>query len=80
VVDVLRCAFLGYAIWLTYVMITKVGHQQMTMVDWPIGIVYSFVLGGFALMFLRAAKVALDNWQQGYSVLERPEAYEQEVL
>jgi TRAP-type C4-dicarboxylate transport system permease small subunit len=80
VVDLLRCAFLAYATWLTYMMITKVGRQQMTMVDWPIGIVYSFVLAGFALMFLRAAKVALDNWRHGYSVLERPEAFEQEVL
>jgi TRAP-type C4-dicarboxylate transport system permease small subunit len=80
VVDVLRCAFLGYATWLTYVMMTKVGHQQMTMIDLPLGIVYGFVLAGFALMFLRAAKVALDNWRQGYSILERPEAYEQEVL
>jgi len=79
-VDLLRCVFLAYATWLTYVMITKVGRQQMTMIDWPIGIVYSFVLVGFALMFVRAVMIARDNWQRGYSLLERPEAFEHETM
>jgi TRAP-type C4-dicarboxylate transport system permease small subunit len=79
-VDVLRCGFLGYAAWLTYVLMSKVGHQRMTMVDWPLGLVYGFVLGGFSLMFLRALVVFRDNLRRGYSILERPEAFEQETL
>ena len=31
---------------------------------------------GFVLMFLRAVQVALANWRRGYSILERPEAFD----
>ncbi len=72
-VDLIRIAFLGYAAWLTYVLITKIGHQPMAIIDWPIGLVYAFVLLGFVMMCFRAAQVALQNWRRGYSVLERPE-------
>ena len=80
IVDLLRCAFLAYAAWLTYTLMSKVGHQRMTMIDWPLGSVYSFVLAGFALMFVRAVIVARDNFRRGYSILEKPEAFEVEVL
>ena len=72
-VDLIRIAFLGYAAWLTYVLITKIGHQPMAIIDWPIGLVYAFVLLGFVMMCFRAAQVALQSWRRGYSVLERPE-------
>src|SRR5687767_2746352 len=72
-VDVARTLFLGYCIWLTYLLITKIGSSQMSVVDLPMGIVYGVVMFGFALMTLRAAQVAWGNWQRGYSVLERPE-------
>jgi TRAP-type C4-dicarboxylate transport system permease small subunit len=48
----------------------------MSVIDWPIGIVYSVVLFGFALMTFRAVQVAIANWRRGASVLEQPELAE----
>jgi TRAP-type transport system small permease protein len=72
-VDAVRIAFFGYAAWLTWVLIAKIGEQRMAIIDWPIGIVYSVVLFGFVVMCLRAVQVARGNWRRGCSVLERPE-------
>ena len=72
-VDLARVAFLAYCIWLTYVLMTKIGSQRMAIIDWPIGIMYAFVLAGFALMTWRAVGVAVQNWKRGESVLEKPE-------
>jgi len=72
-VDVLRIAFLGYCVWLTYLVIDKIGRLRMAIIDWPMGIVYGFVMAGFALMTWRAIGVAVQNWNRGASVLERPE-------
>ena len=73
VVDVLRIAFLGYCVWLTYLLIGKIGSSRMSVVDLPMGIVYSVVMFGFALMTVRAVQVAIGNLRRGYSLLERPE-------
>ena len=75
-VDLARVAFLGYASWLTWLLIGRIGGQRMSIVDWPIGIVYSVVLFGFVLMTWRAVQVAIANWKRGASVLERPELAE----
>jgi TRAP-type transport system small permease protein len=72
-VDIIRIAFFGYAAYLTFVLTTKIGRQQMAIIDWPIGLIYAFVLLGFIMMCFRAIQVALLNWRRGYSVLERPE-------
>jgi TRAP-type C4-dicarboxylate transport system permease small subunit len=75
-VDLFRIAFLGYAAWLTWLLTQRIGGQRMSIVDWPIGIVYAVVLFGFVLMTLRAVQVAILNWKRGASVLERPELAE----
>jgi TRAP-type C4-dicarboxylate transport system permease small subunit len=72
-VDVARCVFLGYATWLTWLLIQRIGNQPMAVVELPVGIVFSCMLFGFFLMFLRSLQVAWRHWQQGHSVLERPE-------
>jgi TRAP-type C4-dicarboxylate transport system permease small subunit len=72
-VDIVRAAFLGYAIWLTWLLIERIGSQRMAIVELPIGLVFGAMLIGFALMFGRALQVAWKHWRQGYSVLERPE-------
>ena len=72
-VDILRIAFLGYCVWLTITLTMKIGSSRMAIIDLPMGIVYTFVGLGFALMTWRALMVARDNWKRGYSVLERPE-------
>jgi TRAP-type transport system small permease protein len=73
IVDVLRIAFLAYCIWLTYLLITKIGSSRMAIVDLPMGLVYGVVMFGFTLMTMRAVQVAVVNWRRGWSVLERPE-------
>jgi len=72
-VDLLRILFLGYMVYLTYALMDKIGKQQMSIIDWPIGLVYAVVLFGFALMCFRAVTTAVKHWRQGFSVLERPE-------
>jgi TRAP-type C4-dicarboxylate transport system permease small subunit len=72
-VDAVRAMFFGYAAWLTWLLMGKIGRQQMAIIDWPIGIIYSFVLFGFVLMCFRSITTAIKHWKQGFSVLERPE-------
>ena len=75
-VDLARVAFLGYAAWLTWLLTGRIGGQRMSVVDWPIGLVYGVVLIGFVLMTWRSVQVAIENWKRGASVLERPELAE----
>lgn len=72
-VDLMRILFFGYAIYLTYALMGKIGRQQMSIIDWPIGLIYAVVLFGFTLMCFRAVTTAIKHWRQGFSVLERPE-------
>lgn len=72
-VDVVRCAFLGYATWLTWLLIGKIGASRMAIIDLPMGWVFGAMMFGFALMFLRSLQVAWRHWKQGFTVLERPE-------
>lgn len=75
-VDLLRISFFGYACWMTWNLITRIGRQPMSVIDLPMGIVYAAVLFAFVLMTARAIQVAIKHWRQGYSVLERPEMTE----
>ncbi|MBH5368549.1 TRAP transporter small permease [Bradyrhizobium glycinis] len=75
-IDLIRIAFFGYAIKLVWVYIRIIGDEQMTTINLPKDYVYYAVLLGFVLMFARAVQVAIQNWRQGYSVLERPGAYD----
>ena len=72
-VDAMRIVFFAYAVYLTWLLIAKIGKQQMAIIDWPIGIIYGFVLFGFVLMCFRSIMIAIRHWRQGFSVLERPE-------
>jgi TRAP-type C4-dicarboxylate transport system permease small subunit len=73
VVDVVRAAFLGYATWLTWLLVQRIGSSRMAIIDLPVGWVFGAMLLGFALMFARSLQVAWRHWRQGWSVLERPE-------
>ena len=79
VTDILRCAFLGVATFLTWQMMERLGSYKMTIIDLPMNIVYGICMFGFAAMFLRSMWVAKVHWQRGYSVLERPESTMQDV-
>ena len=72
-VDIVRVAFFGYATWLTWLLMDRIGSQRMAVVELPIGLVFGAMLVGFVLMFGRSVQVAWRHWRQGYSALERPE-------
>lgn len=71
--DVLRIAFLGAAVVLTWQMMGRMENYKMTIVDLPMNLVYGVCLAGFAAMFVRSIWVMRLHIQRGYSVLERPE-------
>ena len=71
-VDVVRIGFLGYATWLTFLLIPKMQNLKMTVIDVPMSYIYGFVAFGFVMMTFRSLQVAVRHWRQGWSVLERP--------
>lgn len=75
-VDIVRTAFLGYAAWLVWKYIGIVGDEPMTTIEWNKNYVYWAALLGFVLMLGRSIQVTWQNWRNGYSILERPEAFD----
>ena len=69
-------AFFGYAIKLVWIFIQVVADERMTTIKFPKGFVYYAVLLGFILMFARSVQIAIENWRRGYSILERPGAFD----
>jgi TRAP-type transport system small permease protein len=72
-VDGIRIVFFAATVWLTFLMMRKMGDYKMTIIDLPMNLVYGVCLFGFAAMLFRSVLVARTHWQRGYSVLERPE-------
>jgi TRAP-type C4-dicarboxylate transport system permease small subunit len=79
-VDVVRVAFFAYGAVLIWRFMDIVADEQMTTVALPKNLDYAFVFIGFVLMFFRSLLVAVANWRRGYSVLERPEAFDAPVV
>ena len=75
-VDLVRVLFLAYACWLLWRYVGIVAGERMVTIDLPRGIVFYAVLAAFVLMLLRAIQVAVGNWRRGFSVLERPGAFD----
>lgn len=75
-IDLIRVAFFGYAVKLVWVYIQIIGDESMTTINFPKNYVYYAVLLGFVLMFVRSVQVTLQHLRQGYSILERPGAYD----
>lgn len=75
-IDLVRTVFIGYAAYLVWRFMSLIEGESMTTVDLPKNLVYGAVLAGFALMFVRSAQVSVANWRRGYSILERPEAFD----
>jgi TRAP-type C4-dicarboxylate transport system permease small subunit len=72
-VDIVRIAFYGVCIWLTWKVTEIMQTQMMVVIDLPLSIVYVVVLIAFVMMTGRAIVVARDNWRAGSSVLTRVE-------
>ena len=79
-VDLMRIAFFGIAVWLTIQMMLRMGNLQMTIVNLPMNIIYGICAFGFAAAAVRSVQVAIENWQRGFSLLERPEHAIEETI
>jgi len=75
-VDVARTAFFAYVAWLVARYALAVDNEPMTTIEWNKSHVYWLAFAGFALMLVRSVQVSWVNFVQGYSILERPEAYD----
>ncbi len=75
-VDIVRVGFFAYASWLLWRYVAIVKDERMVTIDLPRSLVFWSVFAAFVLMLLRAIQVAVANWRRGYSVLERPEAFD----
>jgi TRAP-type C4-dicarboxylate transport system permease small subunit len=75
-VDVVRTAFFAYVALLVARFALAIGNEPMTTIDWNKGQVYWIAFGGFVLMALRSVQAGWLNWRQGYSILEKPEAFD----
>src|SRR2546421_1149957 len=77
-VDAVRAAFLGYAVWLTWLLMDRIGSPRMAGGEVPIGLVFGAMVLGFALMFGRRPPGAWAHRARGYRVLERPDLLEED--
>jgi len=75
-VDLASIVFFGYVAWLVARYALAVDNEPMTTINWNKSHVYWLAFAGFALMAGRAVQVSWINWCQGYSILERPEAFD----
>ena len=75
-VDLIRILFFAYACWLLWRYVAIVAQERMVTVNLPRSVVFYSVFAAFVLMLLRAIQVAWANWRRGYSILERPGAFD----
>lgn len=75
-VDIIRIGFFAYGTVLTHRYAQLIPDEMMTTIQFPKSVVFYAVVIAFALMTLRAIQVAWQNWRRGYSVLERPSAFD----
>lgn len=75
-VDLMRSAFFAYVAWLVMRFALAVNNEPMTTIEWNKSHVYWLAFAGFVLMLVRSIQVTWENWRRGYSILERPEAFD----
>lgn len=75
-VDIVRTGFFAYGTWLTYKYASLIPDEMMTTIQFPKSIIFNIVVLAFALMTLRSLHVSWQNWKRGYSILERPSAFD----
>jgi TRAP-type C4-dicarboxylate transport system permease small subunit len=75
-VNLITIGFFAYMSWLLWRYVGIVHRERMVTIDLPRNIVFYAVFAGFVLMMLRAIQVFVGNVRRGYSVLERPSAFD----
>ena len=75
-IDVVRIALFGYLTLLVWRYSAIIHDERMTTIDFPKMPFFLMVMVAFALMALRGVQVLVANFRRGYSVLERPGAFD----
>jgi TRAP-type C4-dicarboxylate transport system permease small subunit len=75
-IDLIRTVFVAYMAYLVWTFMDIISGEEMTTIHVPKNLFYACVFVGFILMFVRSIQVAVENWRRGYSILERPEAFD----
>lgn len=75
-VDLTRIIVFAYLAWLVWKYAGIISDEMMTTIEFPKRPVFMVVCAAFVLMTLRGLEVMIGNIRRGYSVLERPEAFE----
>jgi TRAP-type C4-dicarboxylate transport system permease small subunit len=75
-IDLIRTVFVAYMAYLVWTFMDIISGEEMTTIRVPKNLFYACVFVGFLLMFVRSIQVAVANWRRGYSILERPEAFD----
>jgi TRAP-type C4-dicarboxylate transport system permease small subunit len=75
-VDLVRIGVFAYLAWLVWRYSEIISDERMTTIDFPKQPVFLVVFAAFVLMALRGVQVMAGNLRRGYSVLERPGAFD----
>jgi TRAP-type C4-dicarboxylate transport system permease small subunit len=75
-VDVVKIGFFGYMCWLMWRYVSVVASERMTTINLPRHVFFYAVFAAFVLMLIRSIQVFVGNIRRGYSVLERPGAFD----
>jgi TRAP-type C4-dicarboxylate transport system permease small subunit len=75
-VDFVRIAVFGYLALLVWRYSSIIADERMTTIDFPKTPFFMMVFAAFVLMLLRSIQVLVQNIRRGYSVLERPAAFD----
>lgn len=75
-VDVAMVVLFAYLALLVWRYASIIHDERMTTIDWPKYPFFLLIFGAFVLMALRALQVTIQNLAKGYSVLEKPEAFD----
>lgn len=75
-VDILVILFFAYISYLLWHFVGLVADQRMISIDVPRSLLFYTILAAFFLMLLRSMQVFVADVRRGYSVLERPGAFD----
>jgi TRAP-type C4-dicarboxylate transport system permease small subunit len=75
-VSLISIGFFAYMSWLLWRYVGIVYRERMVTIDLPRHLVFYSVFAGFLLMMLRQIQVFIADVRRGYSVLERPDAFD----
>ena len=75
-VSVITIGFFAYMSWLLWRYVGIVHRERMVTIDLPRNLVFYSVFAAFFLMLARQIQVFIADIRRGYSVLERPAAFD----